>query len=100
MQTARVIGTVVATQKDFRMEGVRLMVIQPVDSDGNKLGTPIVAGDAVGSGIGDMVIWAKSKEGAFAMPNKKACCDAGITGIIDSIYTEDKGYRLIENDYR
>ena len=100
MQTARVIGTVVATQKDFRMEGVRLMVIQPMDSEGKDLGTPIVAGDACGSGIGDFVIWAKSKEGAFAMPDKKACCDAGITGIIDSIYTEGKGYREMPNDYR
>ncbi len=87
MQIARVIGTVVATRKDERLEGVRLMVIQPVDSKGADTGAPIVAGDAIGSGIGETVIYAKSKEGAFCLPDPKACCDAGITAIIDSIYT-------------
>ena len=89
MQLAKVIGTVVATKKDFRMESVRLMVIQPIDSDGRHVGGPIVAGDACGSGIGDTVVWAKSKEGAFAMPDQKACCDAGITARVDSLYTTE-----------
>ena len=52
MQMAKVIGTVVATKKNERLSGVRLMVIQPIDSKGTKLGSPIVAGDAIGSGIG------------------------------------------------
>ncbi len=87
MQIAKVIGTVVATKKDERMTGVRLMVIQPCDSKGNAKGSPIVAGDAVGSGIGETVVYATSKEGAFCLPDPKACCDAGITAIIDSMYT-------------
>ena len=52
MQIARVIGTVVATKKDERLSGVRLMVIQPCNSKGEDVGKPIVAGDAIGSGIG------------------------------------------------
>lgn len=88
MQIAKVIGTVVATQKDSLLEGVRLMVIQPVNAKGESTGRPVVAGDAVGSGIGETVIYAKSKEGAFCLPNPKACCDAGITAIVDSVYTE------------
>ena len=87
MQMAKVIGTVVATKKNERLSGVRLMVIQPIDSKGTKLGSPIVAGDAIGSGIGETVIYAKSKEGAFCLPDPQACCDAGITAIIDSIYS-------------
>ena len=47
MNSAKVIGTVVATRKDERLNGVRLMVIQPIDSKGNAQGPPIVAGDAV-----------------------------------------------------
>lgn len=86
MQVAKVIGTVVATQKDVRLHGVRLMVIQPISSDGSKEGNPIVAADAIGSGVGETVIYAKSKEGAFCLPDPKACCDAGITAIIDSMY--------------
>ena len=87
MNSAKVIGTVVATRKDERLNGVRLMVIQPIDSAGNAKGSPIVAGDAAGSGVGEKVIYAKSKEGAFCLPNPEACCDAGITAIIDSMYT-------------
>ena len=87
MNSAKVIGTVVATRKDERLNGVRLMVIQPIDSAGNAKGSPIVAGDAAGSGGGGKVIYAKSKEGAFCLPNPEACCDAGITAIIDSMYT-------------
>lgn len=87
MQMAKVIGTVVATKKDERLSGVRLMVIQPVDSKGVSLGNPVVAGDAVGSGIGETVIYAKSKEGAFCLPDPQACCDAGITAIVDNMYS-------------
>lgn len=85
MQAAKVIGTVVATKKDERLSGVRLMVIQPVDAKGEPYGTPVVAGDAVGSGVGEHVLYAKSKEGAFCLPDPQACCDAGITAIIDSV---------------
>ena len=87
MQIAKVIGTVVAVQKDERLSGVRLMVIQPIDSKGKAEGKPIGAGDAIGSGIGETVIYAKSKEGAFCLPDPKACCDAGITAIVDSMHT-------------
>ncbi|MCF0145626.1 MAG: EutN/CcmL family microcompartment protein [Eubacterium sp.] len=96
MQTAKVIGTVVATKKDKRLEGIRLMVIQPQNAAGKDEGTPIVACDVVGSGIGETVIYAKSKEGAFALPDKNACCDAAITAIIDSFYTLEGGNRRVE----
>ncbi|MFL0248710.1 EutN/CcmL family microcompartment protein [Candidatus Clostridium stratigraminis] len=86
MQLAKVIGSVVATRKDELLTGIKLLVIQPVDSKGNKEGSPIVAVDTVGAGSGEMVIYAKSKEGAMALPNPSACADAGITGIIDHVY--------------
>lgn len=86
MQLAKVIGSVVATRKDELLTGIKLLVIQPVDSKGNKEGSPIVAVDTVGAGSGEMVIYAKSKEGAMALPNPGACADAGITGIIDHVY--------------
>ena len=96
MWTAKVIVTVVATQKDYRLQGVRLMVIQPINADGSKAGNPIFAGDNIGSGVGETVIFAKSKEGAFAMPDQLCCCDAGICAIVDSVYTLENGFRRIE----
>lgn len=86
MQLAKVIGTVVASCKDEQLMGVKLLVIQPVDSSGKADGSPIVAADSVGAGYGEMVFFAKSKEGAMPLPNPNACTDAGITGIIDHIY--------------
>jgi len=86
MQIARVIGSVVATRKDELLTGVKLLIIQPVDSKGNNDGLPLVAVDTVGAGSGELIIFAKSKEGAMALPNPNACADAGITGIIDHVY--------------
>lgn len=86
MQLAKVIGTVVATRKDELLTGVKLLVIQPVNSKGENDGAPIVAADSIGAGYGEMVFFAKSKEGAFPLPNPNACVDAGITGIIDHVY--------------
>ena len=86
MQIAKVIGSVVATRKDELLTGVKLLVIQPVDSKGNNDGSPLVAVDTVGAGSGELIIFAKSKEGAMALPNPNACADAGITGIIDHVY--------------
>ncbi len=88
MQLAKVIGTVVATQKDYRLEGIKLLVIQPLGAGGSDDGSPIVAADAIGAGVGETVFFAKSKEGAFALPDILACCDAGISGIVDSVYRE------------
>lgn len=86
MQLAKVIGTVVATSKDELLIGVKLLVIQPIDSTGKLEGVPIVAADSIGAGYGEMVFYAKSKEGAMALPNPSACVDAGIIGIVDHVY--------------
>lgn len=86
MQIAKVIGSVVATCKDELLTGVKLLVIQPVDSTGKNEGAPLVAVDTVGAGFGELIFFAKSKEGAMALPNPSACADAGITGIIDHVY--------------
>ncbi len=86
MQLAKVIGTVVATCKDELLTGVKLLVIQPVDSKGGNDGSPLVAVDTIGAGYGELVFYAKSKEGAMPLPNPGACADAGIVGIIDYVY--------------
>ena len=89
MQIAKVIGMVTSTIKVEEIKGVTLLVVQPVNSKYESLGTPIVAADVHGAGVGEYVFYSKSKEGAMNLPNPKACVDAGIVGIIDSIYRED-----------
>lgn len=86
MHLAKVIGTVVATCKDELLEGIKLLVIQPVDSSGKSNGMAIVAVDTIGAGPGELVFYAKSKEGAMPLPNPNACADAGIIGIVDQVY--------------
>ncbi|NLJ41395.1 MAG: EutN/CcmL family microcompartment protein [Clostridiales bacterium] len=83
MYLAEVIGTVVATRKDKSLTGVKLLVIQPVDSKGKYLGSPIVASDTVGAGVGELVFCARSKDGSLALPDPNAPSDAGIIGIVD-----------------
>ncbi|XMB66598.1 EutN/CcmL family microcompartment protein [Mycoplasmatota bacterium zrk1] len=86
---AKVIGTVTSTVKIKDIKGVTLLVIQPVNSKYEPLGTPIAAADNYGAGVGEYVFYSKSKEGAMNLPIPTACVDAGIVGIIDSIYCKD-----------
>lgn len=86
MQLAKVIGTVVATCKDPSLTGVKLLVIQPVNSAGQKKGSPIVAVDTIGAGYGETVFYARGKEGGMALPKPFTPVDAGIVGIVDQLY--------------
>ncbi len=88
MQLAKVIGMVTSTVKVKDIKGVTLLVIQPVNSKYESLGTPIVAADVFGAGTGEYVFYSKSKEGAMNLPIPTSCVDAGIVGIIDSVYCE------------
>lgn len=87
MYLAKVIGTVVATRKDESLKGVKLLVIQMVDSTGKEVGKPLVASDTIGAGFGELVLCAKSKDGAMPLPDPNAPSDSGIVGIVDYTYS-------------
>jgi len=89
MQLAKVIGSVTSTVKVKDLKGISLLVIQPVNSKFESLGTPIIAADVYGAGPGEFVFFSKSKEGAMNLPIPTTCVDAGIAGIIDSVYRKD-----------
>lgn len=93
MHLAKVIGSVVATNKDARLLGVKLLIIQPINRNGVHKGSPIVAADSIGAGFGETVFYARSKEGAMPLADPNACVDAGIIGIVDSVHAplKDKG---------
>ena len=84
MQIARVIGTVVATMKNPSLEGRKLMIIQSLNKDLAPQGKPLVAIDAAGAGIGELVFWCRGKEASFPFKREDTPTDCTIVGIIDS----------------
>ena len=92
MKLARVIGTVVATTKYEGLEGVKLLVVQPLDRDGNDRGTPAVAADATAqAGPGHVVFVVGSREAAQAMPERFVPVDLAVTGIVDDVDRSGSG---------
>ncbi|TKI08053.1 EutN/CcmL family microcompartment protein [Martelella alba] len=88
MQLARVIGSVVSTQKSPSLLGKKLMVVEPVNTNGAvPTGLPLqeVAVDSVGAGVGETVLLARgaSARWVFAEPNQ--AIDLAIVAIVDSV---------------
>jgi len=83
MQLARVIGDVVATRKDDKLVGLKLLVVQPLTAGREPAGRTLVAVDAVGAGAGEVVFFVRGKEASFPFYPVEAPVDAGIVGIVD-----------------
>jgi microcompartment protein CcmK/EutM len=83
MQLARVIGDVVATHKDERLVGLKLLIVQLVTPEHQPIGRPLVAADAVGAGVGEEVFLVRGKEASFPFVPGETPVDAGIVGIVD-----------------
>lgn len=84
MVLAKVIGTVVSTQKEGSMDSLRFMLVQPVDVDAKPSGTPVVAVDAVGSGPDEYVLYASGSSARQTVVTDKRPCDAVIMAIVDN----------------
>jgi ethanolamine utilization protein EutN len=90
MQLAKVVGTVVATIKSPGLEGVRMLIVQPLDRRGQPTGGTVVAADAVQmAGPGEMVYIVAAREAALAMPEPFVPVDHAIVGIVDAVSTRD-----------
>ena len=86
MQLARVIGDVVASRKDPNFDGTTLLLLQPIGSDGQDVGRPLVAVDAVGAGVGETVFFVRGKEASFPFYPTEVPTDAGVVGIVDHFH--------------
>ncbi len=86
MMLARVIGRVVSTAKHPRLTGQKLLLLQPVKSDGSPRGRPLVAVDAIGAGFKETVYWCRGREAALAFGGEVPT-DAAVVGIVDAITT-------------
>ena len=83
MVLAKVVGTVVSSQKERSMESLRFMVVEPVDVNGKPAGSHVVAIDAVGSGPGEYVLYATGSSARQTQITDKKPCDAVIMAIVD-----------------
>ena len=92
MQLARVTGTVVASTKVPRLEGIKLMIVQPLDRALQPKGSQVVAADAVHmAGPGELVYVVYAREAAQAMPDSFVPVDHAIVGIVDSVTALEDG---------
>ncbi|WPK11570.1 EutN/CcmL family microcompartment protein [Lysinibacillus louembei] len=84
MQMGRVIGNVWATRKEDGLNGLKLLIVQPIDSNQQPIRTELVAADRIGAGIGDDVLVTSGGSSRYIMKDNPLPIDAVIIGIIDS----------------
>jgi microcompartment protein CcmK/EutM len=84
MIIARILGTVVSTQKDERLHGKKLLIVKPINLDGTDQSGYIVAVDTVGAGFHEKVIVVAGSSARLAEGNKDCPVDSAIIGVIDS----------------
>ena len=85
MIIARMLGTVVSTQKDPRLIGKKLLIVKPIDLDGSDQNGYLVAVDTVGAGFHEKVIVVGGSSARMAEGNKDCPVDSAIIGVIDTI---------------
>lgn len=86
MQLARVTGTLVASVKADGLEGVKFLIVQPLDRRQQPQGDPVVAADAVHmAGPGELVYVVGAREAAQALPDTFVPVDHAIVGIVDAV---------------
>lgn len=89
MQLARVVGTVVATQKSQRLDGLKLLILQPMNLDGTLGSGYLVAADAVGAGPNEVVLYATGSSARQTEATKDRPADAVIMAIVDTVEVND-----------
>ena len=85
MQTARVIGTVVASRKEPVLEGLTFLLLQATQPDGKAVDSFVVAVDAVGAGLGDLVLYASGSSARQTRVTENRPVDATVMAIVDLI---------------
>ena len=85
MNIGKVAGTVVATRKDEKLTGATLQIVRQIDLDGKETGAFVVAVDAVGAGIGEVVLYASGSSARQTPATKDRPADAVIMAIVDAI---------------
>ena len=90
MIIARILGTVVASQKDERLAGKKLLIVKPINLDGTDQSGYVVAVDTVGAGFHEQVLIVAGSSARLAEGNKDCPVDSAIVGVIDSYEVSEK----------
>ena len=86
MQIARVVGNVVSTQKNAKLEGAKLLLVQPLDLEGSPRGATVLAVDGVDAGVGDRVLLIQDGRSAqLVLGRGVAAVDAAVIGVVDAV---------------
>jgi ethanolamine utilization protein EutN len=88
MKLGKIIGSVMCTQKVASFEGVKLLLLQPVNQALEPKGDALIACDPVQAGPGDLVLWEGGREAALGLEDWYNPSDATIMGIVDQLYEE------------
>ena len=90
MRIARVVGTVVATRKNPKFEGAKLLLVQPLTLDRDPAGGALLAVDRLGAGVGETVLVVlEGKAAVRALGRPDAPVDAAVVGIVDTVSVEE-----------
>lgn len=85
MIIARIVGTVVSSQKDERLLGKKLLIVRPINLDGTDTSGYVVAVDTVGAGFHERVLVVAGSSARLAQGMKDTPVDAAIVGVIDTV---------------
>ncbi len=80
-----VVGTVVSTRKDPELSGLRFLIVKSCDFDGKPTGSSVVAVDAVGAGLGEVVLYASGSSARQTQTTQNRPVDATIMAIVDQV---------------
>jgi len=84
MLLGRVVGTLVATRKDEKLEGFKFLVVRRLTVENQEVGDYVIAADAVQAGMGDVVLYATGSSARQTVITDKKPCDAVIMAIVDT----------------
>ena len=91
MTLGKVIGTLVATQKNEHLKDRKILIVQPIYLDGTYIGRDVLAIDSVDAGVGDMVLMIQEGQGAVqVLQNKKIPVHTVIVAVVDGFEVADK----------
>ena len=100
MQIAKVRGTVVSTQKEASLRGVKLLLLQLIDEEGRLLPEYEVAGDQVGAGLDEWVLVSRGSAARQIDGSEKRPLDAMVVAIIDTVTVENRLLYSKKEQYR
>jgi carbon dioxide concentrating mechanism protein CcmL len=90
MQIAKVRGTVVSTQKEPSLTGIKFLLVQLIDEEGQPLPVYEVAADRVGAGVGEWVLMSRGSSAREVEGNANRPIDASVVAIIDTVTVENQ----------